>query len=207
MADQKTVEGITSKAQQSSLLFILSVIVIVLIIGAAVYFSLQKATITGQNEQLDGEIASLQTEINLLEGEKVEAARTAQEWLAEVNEQEILWSRVISRIQSLIPYDATTQQAKVQFLSYSGATNGRLSLNAQTRNTKRDPFSDVAEVITVFNDTSFFNNAIVPTVTRGENDQGDRFATFNLDMEYRETIAEDIVSGTADDEFKGGVSR
>ncbi len=201
MADDKNIESISSRVEQSSLTLIIAVIAVVIVIGAAVFFTLQKSSVKGQNERLDAEISSLREEIQLLEGQKVEAARTAQQFLASIEEEEIRWSRVISRINSLIPYDGAAQQPKVEFLSYNGSANGKINLNAQTRTTKGDPLADVSETISAFTDTSFFSNAIVPSVTLGENDQGDKTASFILNLDYTESAPEEIdLTGVMTDE-------
>lgn len=207
MADEKTIEDLTSQFRQSSLLFIASIVAVVIIIGAAVFFSLQKSALGGQNERLDAEIISLNNEIQLLEGEKVEVARTAQQYLASISEEEILWSRVISRIQSLIPFDATTQRTKVNFLSYSGARGGELNLNGQSRPTQGDPFADVAEVISVFNESPFFANSVVPSITIGETDQGQKIASFIFNIQYEETAPEAAAPESLLGEEDPGISR
>ncbi len=192
MADDKNIETISSRVERSSLTLIIAVIAVVIVIVAAVFFTLQKSSVKGQNDRLDAEIASLQEEIQLLEKQKVTAARTAQQFLASTEEEEIQWSKVISSINSLIPYDGVLQQSKVEFLSYNGASNGKINLNAQTRSTKGDPLAYVSETISAFTDTSYFSNAIVPSVTLGENDQGDKTASFILNLDYTESAPEDI---------------
>ncbi len=196
MEGANKIEDVSSKVSGSSFMLIFAVFAVVLVIGSAVFFSLQKAAVTGENEKIDAEMDSLRAEISLLEDQKVEAARTAQLFLAGIKDEEILWSRVISRIQSLIPYDGTSQEARVDFLSYSGATGGKINVNAKSRNTTKDPLDDVAEVISVFNDSSYFKNAIVPGITVGENDTGEKSASFAFTMDYTESDADALSAGT-----------
>lgn len=197
MEGANNMDDFSSKVGGSPLILILVGVAVVAVIGSAVFFSLQKAAVSGENDKIDAEIVSLKNEISLLEGEKVEAARTAQVFLAKIKEEEIIWSRVISRIQSLIPYDGTTQEAKVNFLSYSGAAGGKININATSRNTTKDPLDDVAEVISVFNDSSYFKNAIIPSVSVGENDRGEKSASFALMMDYLETAPLEITAPEA----------
>lgn len=189
MEGANNMDDVSSKVGGSPLILIFAVLAVVAVIGLAVFFSLQKAAVSGENDKLDSEITSLNSEISLLEGEKVEAARTAQVFLASIKAEEITWSRVISRIQSIIPYDGITQEAKVNFLSYSGAAGGKININATSRNTTKDPLDDVAEVISVFNDSSNFKNAIIPSVSVGENDRGEKSASFALMMDYLESAS------------------
>lgn len=194
MEGENKIDDTSSKMGGSPLILIFAVIAVVAVIGASVFFSLQKAAVLGENDRLDTEIASLNTEIALLDSQKVEAARTAQLFLTGIKENEIMWSRVISRIQSLVPFDGTTQQTKVNFLSYSGTTNGKININSQSRNTTKDPLDDVAEVISIFNDSSYFKNAIVPSVSVGENDRGEKSASFAMMMDYVESAQVEAVS-------------
>lgn len=210
MEGAKNEGDVSARVGGTSFMLIIAVFATVLVIGAAVFFSLQKAAVSGENDKLDAEMTSLKSEIALLEAEKVEAARTAQDFLAAIEDEEILWSRVISRIQSLVPYDGTTQEAKVNFLSYSGASGGKININSESRDTTKDPLEDVAEVISVFNESSYFADAIVPAVSVGENDRGEKSASFTMMMEYTETVPDAIINGTAEegeDMETPGVSR
>ncbi|HLG25919.1 MAG TPA: hypothetical protein VI588_04010 [Candidatus Gracilibacteria bacterium] len=190
MAAEKTTQAMTDEPSRSPLLLILALAACVGVVAFSFYLGLQKSAIQEEQKRLDGEILTLKNEIIALEEEKVEAAQLAQKWLEEVEKKEIRWSGVITRVNSLLPFDAVTKQYKVKFLSYSGAQGGKLTLNGQSRETVSDPYPDVAEVIEVFNDSSYFYNAYVPSVTRGENDQGLKLASFILSAYYREEVPE-----------------
>lgn len=174
-------------SKKKSFLTFFTVLILIILVGLSVFFTIQKRSLSIEVEKVDFEISSLKNEISLLENEKVEVARTAQVFLSELKNQEIMWSRVISRIHSLIPYDGKTQKSKVNFMSYSGSVGGKINVNAVSRFTSKDPLDDVAETIAVFNDTSYFKNAIVPSVSLGENDQGEKNASFSLIMDYVES--------------------
>ena len=87
------------------LLFIFSIIAVAALIAGAFYLYLQKSAIQAEQTTLDSDISSLQSEIADLQGQKVQAAQAAQGWLDQIKSQEILWSGVITRVQSLIPVD------------------------------------------------------------------------------------------------------
>lgn len=208
MTEDKTVSTMTEGPKNRSLLLVLAGLSVVIVIVLALYLGLQKSTLVEEQTRLRTEIASLQEEISSLEGQKIEAAQLAQQWISLLDEEEIRWSLVLSQVQSLIPFDATTNKEKIQFLSYSGSQDGRISMNAQTRELRVEPFPDVAELIEVFNDSSFFSNARVPSITRGETNEGAKIASFVFYADYEDLGLEALnASSSSETEGQPGVSR
>ncbi len=146
-----------------------------------------------EQKRLDDEIKVLSTEITSLEGEKVESAQMAQEWLVSLQQEEIRWSDVLGKIAALIPEDDAGED-KITFLSYSGSVGGKLTLNAQTKAAPIELFSDVADLIQVFNASSFFSQAYVPTISRGETETGDKMLSFTFNLFYKEKLPEEMVN-------------
>jgi hypothetical protein len=159
---------------------------------------LQKSAIQDEQKRLDTDIASIQTEITALQSQKVELAQSAQNFLDQIKSQEILWSEVITKVQSLIPLDALTQTPKINVLSYSGSQDGSIMLNTTTAEAQIEPWESVAEMISAFNNSSFFTNAIVPGITRGETDQGKKILSFMISMTYNEEKPQDVSSSSTD---------
>ena len=77
-----------------------------------------------------------------------------------------------------------TQVPRVNILSYSGSADGRILLNTRTIEAQLEPWDAVSDIIAAFNGSSFFANAYVPSITRGETDQGTRFLSFILNLQY-----------------------
>lgn len=208
MVEDKTVSVLNEGPKSKSLLMVLAGISVLIIVALALYLGLQKASLNEEQNRLRGEIASLQEEITALEGQKVEAAQLAQQWLNLLEEEEIRWSLVLSQVQSLIPYDATTNRDKIEFLSYSGSEDGRITMNAKTRSLRTEPFPDVAELIEVFNDSSFFSNATVPSITRAETNDGSKVASFVFYAMYHDLGLESLNNTSNSGETdQPGVSR
>ncbi len=207
MAEDKTVSSMTDAPKGKSLMLVLAGLSVVIVVVLALYLGLQKSTLNEEQERLKGEIASLDNEIASLESQKVEAAQLAQKWLDVIEEEEIRWSLVLSQIQSLIPYDASSRNDKIQFLSYSGSEGGHLSLNAQTRELRTEPFDDVAELIEVFNDSSFFFDSYVPSITRGETNEGKRVGSFIFITTYKDVGLADLEMTDESAEDQPKVSR
>ncbi len=194
MTEDKTVSAISQEPKGRSLATVLGVLAVLIVGGLAFYLNLQKSTLAQDQQRLQGEITSLNQDIAALEGDRVEAAQQARQWLATLENEEIRWSSVLSQIQSLVPFDAATNRDKIQFLSYSGGSGGEITMNAQTRELRVEPFNDVAELIEVFNDSSFFVNARVPSITRGETNEGGKVASFVFTARYQDTGVSNIGS-------------
>ena len=179
--------------KRNPFLFILSIAAIVLMVAVALYLHLQKTAITDEQNRLDDEMKVLKTEITSLEDQKIESAQMAQEWLTSLQKEEIRWSDVLGKISALIPEDDAGED-KITFLSYSGSAGGKLSLNAQTQSAPVELFNDVADLIAVFNASSFFSHAYVPTISRGETETGDKILSFTFNLLYKEKLPEEIVT-------------
>jgi len=179
-----------------SVLFIFSLILFAGLIVSALYLSFSKSAIIGQQQQLDTDIASLQTQIQQLKSQNIEAAQFAKQWLDQVEKDEILWSKVINTLQDLIPVDSITQKSKIQFLSYSGATGGKLTMNSQTIEGSADPYGDIAQLISTFNTSSFFADAYVPSISRGLSQAGNPILSFVFNAVYQEKLPEAFPLGS-----------
>jgi len=200
MESHKPLSSAAEPPKKSPLFLILAILSLVAAVAAAFYLGLQKSAIEEEQKRLTADITSLQDEITALEGQKIEAAQLARQWLDEVKKDEILWSRVITRIQSLLPVDPATQIPKIKVLSYSGSQAGKLILNAQTVEAQIEPYEYVAELISIFNGSSYFADAYVPAITRGETDQGNRFLSFVLNFSYRQGEEEKAAAATTTEE-------
>lgn len=181
-----TVAPESSPKKPGVLIFVL--VLLAAFIALAFYLSFAKAAMMTAQTQLDSDIAGINQQIQSLKDQKVEAAQFAQMWLIQLEKDELRWSKVIKSVQDLIPLDVTTQKAKIKFLSYSGAAGGKLTLNAQTMEGSADPFSDVAELVRVFNSSSFFKDAYIPSITRGLTEKGDTVLSFAFIVSYQEKL-------------------
>ncbi len=177
-------------------LFIFSIILLVGLVAFALYLSFAKSAIQEQQKQLDADITSLNSQIQQLQSQNVEGQQYAQEWLAQLDKTEVRWSQVIKTLQDLLPVDPLTQQAHVQFLSYSGAAGGKLTMNAQTVAGSSDAFGDVSTLLNVFNNSSYFKNAYVPSISHGITQAGQGILTFVFNVTYEEQLPQAQPLGT-----------
>jgi len=206
METHKPVSAMIDAPKTSPLMLVLAVVSLAVVAAAAFYLGLQKTAIQDEQKRIDADMTSLQQEIDSLKSQNVEAAQLAGKFLESLKSQEILWSSVINRVNTLLPVDAQ-QKPKINILSYSGSEEGKITLNTQTEPQQIEPFENVAEMVAVFNTSSYFKNAYVPAITRGETDDGKKFLSFVFNVTYHEeqlavTAADSGLSGDTQEKVK-----
>lgn len=181
----------------------LNLVLFFLLIGIAVYgsfLSFQKGGVLTHTSDLEKQSKDIQAQIDTLKISKVEISQTAQDALKKIKADEIQWSSVINDVNQLIPADASGKQ-KIQILSYSGSGAGKISINVVTQPTSLPAFNDVAALISTFNNSVFFKNAYVPSISKGQNQDGSVTLSFVMSMDYQKQD-----TGSADLNFQLGGS-
>ena len=184
MVEVKNVTQMVESRRGSSLLFVLAIFVLLIMVGFSVFLNLQKTALTDEQTRIRDEITGLNNEIMSLQAQNLEGASIAQDWLAEINQQEIRWSSVIDSIWELLPKDEKTAASIVKILSYNGATGGKINLNVETNGERVGTFANVAKLIAAFNSNPRFEKAMVPSISRGEDDQGNIVLSFGMNVNY-----------------------
>lgn len=188
MEIKKPVSEVVETPKNRPVLFVVSLLLLAGLVALSVYLSFARTAIEEQQKQLDQEIASLTNEIATLKAQNVEGAQFAKQWLDQLEKTEIRWSKVIKTVQDLLPVDPLTQSPRVQFLSYSGSAGGKLTLSAQTPPGSIDSFGDVSTLLNVFNNSAFFRDAYVPSVSHGLSQSGQDLLTFIFNVTYDEQL-------------------
>lgn len=212
MPEQKVVSPVTAltkasagkteqKMQKSggfSTMLLLFAVIGVAVLGTLFYF--QKSQVLNNTTQLEKDAAALQTQIDEVKSTKVEFSKNATDALSKITADEIRWSEVIDQINQLLPKDATGSR-KVNVLSYSGSGTGRVAVNMVTVPAGDPAYSDVAQLIATFNNSLYFRDVYVPSISRGSNEEGLTSLSFvlNMDFEKPETGAEDLSLTLTDD--------
>ncbi len=180
-----------------------NLILAALVIGLAVFgtlMSFQKGQVLTHTTELEQQTAELNKEIETYRDNKVAVSKLATDALKQIEVDEVHWSDVISEAKKLIPKDASGKE-KVKILSYSGSGSGRVVLNLVTEPMALPPFDDVARLIASFNNSVFFRDGYVPSISKGQTESGDTTLSFILNMDYQkpETGSEDLdLGGTTD---------
>lgn len=182
-----------------------------LLVGLAVFggfLSFQKGGVLTHTSDLETQNKAVLAQIDQLKGSKVEVSQNAKDALNQIKTDEIHWSEVISNVNQLIPMDASGKP-RVDILSYSGSGSGRIALNVVTQPSSLPAFDDVAGVIATFNNSVFFKNAYVPSISKGQTQDGAVTLSFVLNLEYQksQTGSEDLNLPTSSSSATSGVTK
>ena len=181
--------------QSKPMSLFLAIATLILLVAFTAYVQLSKSAVNDETVRLQADIKSLNDQIADLESKHVEAAQVAQNYLDQIKKDEIRWSGVLEKVAQLVPADANGQN-QVNFVSYSGGEGGKLTMNAQTIAAKDEPYQVVADLISAFNTSPYFTSAYVPSLSRGEDDQGNKLLTFIFNTTYQEnTPVADTTAG------------
>lgn len=167
---------------------IIALLLTIGLIAGGAYLFLQKAAVQKEISNVEAEIKGVNEQIAKIDVDKLEATQNAQRAIKIIEEGEILWSSAISKIQDITPVDDGADP-KIIFSSYSGGGEGKLSLAATTRPDRGtesgvQAFSDVAELIEVFNTSRIFQGAFVPSIAKGVSEEGDVVLSFTFLTDY-----------------------
>jgi len=177
---------------KSPLFTIIGVLAVIGIIAAGAYLFLQKGAIKKGISDLEKETQSIQKSIDKIDIEKLQTNKKAQDILKVIEASEITWSNVISKVQDLIPLDENGEQT-ILFNSYSGSEDGTISMSATSRpdhgsESAKQAFKDVAELLSVFNNSNIFINGFVPSIAKGLSEDGSVVLSFSFSADYSPKI-------------------
>jgi hypothetical protein len=166
---------------------VLNYVLFFLLIGVTLYgvfLSFDKGRIMANTLDLESQTRDLQTQVDTIKGNKIEVSQNASEALKKIEAEELRWSEIITEVQKLIPQD-TLGQRQVQVLSYSGSSDGKVTLNMVTMPASLPPFADVSRIISIFNNSVFFREAYVPSIAKGTDESGLTTLSFMLNTSYQ----------------------
>jgi len=184
--------------KRTSFLLVVGVIIAVLSLGYLGYQVFQKSSLANEAQTLDKEIASLNNKILEYENNKIMEAVNAKKLIQDLNASTIIWSRIIQDIKAVIP---VTKEGipLVDVLSYSGASDNRVSLSMKTSPSSEQPYIDAADLIKAFNDSTRFIDAFVPALSSGMDSSGNEILSFMLTTKYVKSDSDVPVSSSVPD--------
>lgn len=178
--------------KSSFLLIVAFLLLFGLGLGYAYYYSQDNFAIENTNE-IEREIISVRNQIDNLQKSDVVAAQKALEVLEKISGDEIMWSEVLRILLRIVPLDVEERRPLVNFISFSGAQEGRLAFNAQTNpstNVRRQ-LSAVATIVRTFNDSQVFYNAFVPSISKSVTGEDESVLSFILNVNYTNSVLDE----------------
>ncbi|MFC1600282.1 hypothetical protein ACFL3T_04610 [Patescibacteria group bacterium] len=168
---------------------ILLIIAIVLIFGAGLaygYFFSQVNAVESELDSIGSQIAQAENELEELQASDAVLAQRAVNSLDAVKNKEVEWSNVLATLNRITPVDLIEKKPLIEFISYSGSEDGRLSFNVRTQASEnvKKLLDAVSKTIEIFDETPDFSNPFVPSVSKSVNNLDQTLLTFVLNVDY-----------------------
>lgn len=168
---------------------IILIIAIVLLFGAGLaygyYFSQVNAT-QAERDSVKREMTQAENQLEQLQASDSVLAQRAVNSLSEIQAQEVQWSKVLDLLNRITPVDLIEKAPIIEFISYSGREDGKLSFNVRTQASEnvKKLLESVSTTIDIFNETPDFSNPFVPSVSKSVNNLEQTLLTFVLTVDY-----------------------
>ncbi|MGL5831203.1 MAG: hypothetical protein ACRCZE_03575 [Candidatus Altimarinota bacterium] len=168
-----------------NLINLVLLLLLVIAVGGSGFLTFDKGQMVAKTSEMDTKISGLKMQIDGLKADKVEVSKNAAEALAEIEASELVWSDVIQKVDALVPSDIAGRP-KLNILSYSGATDGRLSLSMITEPALVPPYADVSQLLATYNRDLFFKDAYIPSIGKSINENSETTLSFIFNLTYEE---------------------
>lgn len=171
---------------------LLLIIAIVLLFGAGLaygYFFSQTNAVNAEIESVRREVAQAQNQLQELQASDSVLAQRAVNSLNQIEAAEVEWSKVLDLLNRITPVDLIEKEPIIEFISYSGREDGKLSFNVRTQASEnvKKLMESVSTTIDIFNETPDFANPFVPSVSKSVNNLDQTLLTFVLNVDYNPT--------------------
>lgn len=161
------------------------------------YYASQANALEDQKKTINQEIAEIENQLKDLHESDIVSAQTAVTALNTIKASEVEWSKVLGAIIDIAPKDLVAVRALVEFTSYSGGEDGRLTLNARTYPSRdvRNLLNSVAKTIEAFNENPDFSDAFVPSISKSVSDNDETVLSFILSVTYNPSYTQESNTG------------
>lgn len=169
--------------------FMVAAFLAFLIIGGfSVYFEIRESKLNSRITDLKIKRESLEQEGEAIREDPIKlraAAFSIKDELKKIEAEQLPWSKIIEKIEGTVPKIEDTNEPIVNFRSYLGSTEGKVSVSATTRGSAADPFADVASLVRAFVDEPSFQEVFVPSITKSLTPSGDTVLSFSINFSYQ----------------------
>ena len=177
-------EGSDNEASSSKLLFVVMGFILAAMVVYSGYLGVTQYLTAHEAEALSSETTQIQQQVVTLQQGKVSALQHAKIVLDTIDAERVMWSKIIRDTLTLVPRDPKTSSALIEFVSYSGSSDGHLVLNGKTSGDPTAAYENIAQLVSIFNQSTLFRDAFVPTISKNVNEQGQTVLTFVLNLTY-----------------------
>jgi len=174
--------------QQKKFSFVLVLGFIILFgvgLGYGYYFS-QNNRVEAEVAEFEKQVTEIQNQLKELRESDTVSAQSSVNALTKIEQDEVVWSGVLSTLRIIVPLDLAEKKPLVEFTSYSGSESGSLTFNGHTNpssNVKKQ-LNAISETIKAFNSTSAFANAFVPSISKSVTQDDEIVLSFIFNVDY-----------------------
>jgi hypothetical protein len=175
-------------APRRSWFMVVTFLAFLIIGGFSVYFEIQESKFHSELAELKVKKESLEKTNNAVEANPAtlrSAAVSVKNTLKKIEAEQLPWSKMIEKIEGTIPKKKGTNEPLINFRSYLGSTEGKISVSATTRSSSEDPFADIASLIAAFAAEPSFQEVFVPSITKSLAPEGEMVLSFSLNFQYQ----------------------
>lgn len=155
-------------------LHLISFVVFFAVLFYGAYTFISRSNLESSMSDTDSRIANLEEQVAELEKQSLGAVTIAQQLITRVEESEIEWSSVISKLLGTTPLD-------VYYSSYSGSENGVVTVTGMA-----DTYHSVAGLIAALDAGNYFEDVFVSSVSTATTENSE-VVSFNLGFVYDDT--------------------
>ncbi|MEK9132906.1 MAG: hypothetical protein AAB606_04330 [Patescibacteria group bacterium] len=179
----------TQPVQKSSLFLPVAAVAFVIIAIFSVYFTIRQSSLESQVEKLTAQKQELTVPAQDKEGEiaSVSSMVAIKSQLKKIETDQLMWSKIVEKIENTVPKTKENATPIVQFRSYNGTQDGKVSVSGTTRKGAFDPFGDIVLTIKSLSSDKTFKNIFVPVITKSLTPEGDTVLTFSISFNYQKT--------------------
>lgn len=183
-------ENISPFAAKRSWLLVTATIALVLSSLFSIFFEVRERNLKQQIEKIKTEKQILikkdrgsgENKSSALEG-----ALRVRNLIKSIEARQVLWSKIVEKIETTIPKKKDTNKKIIELKSYSGDGNGKIIMTAATRADALDPFLDTADLLAAFNAETSLRNVFIPSMTKSLTPEGNTILNFSMIFEYKKS--------------------
>lgn len=165
-----------------------SLLVFVAVAGFSVFFQFQQSSLEAKLAYLKTQTEKLTVPLQITEGtstQAVDAAVIVQNQLQKIERDQLLWSKLIEKVETTVPKLKDTYEAMIQLHSYTGSAQGSVSATGTTRKNAPESFKDIALLIRAFATDPSFKNVFIPSINKSITPEGDTVLSFSMNFQYQ----------------------
>lgn len=174
MEQNSTETDLSPKLQTGTLglMSLITTLAVIVLLVVVLYYNFLKIQAENDIKDVESQITSVNEEIKTLKNKDVEKVYLAQNFLKQLEENQVIWATFLERLQEVTPPD-------VMYSSFSSSEAGDVTVSAFGPS-----FQGVAQLIRVFQQNPYFSEIFVPSLSRGIDLSGESRVSFGINMKY-----------------------